>query len=94
MVGLPNRPFTAGKGGRGRGSPRLPSMEVIRAVSSPQTKAPAPSWISRSKSEAGAENILAQQAVFPRLPDGGLSRLHGDGVLGPDVDVALVAPMA
>ena len=29
-------------GGRGRGMPRLPSMERIRAVSSPQTKAPAP----------------------------------------------------
>ena len=41
-VGCPNRPFTAGKGGRGRGSPQLPSMEAIRAVSSPQTKAPPP----------------------------------------------------
>ena len=42
MVGLPNRPLTAGNGGRGRGSPRLPSIEVSRAVSSPQTNAPAP----------------------------------------------------
>ena len=38
----PRPPFTAGKGGRGRGIPRLPSMEFSRAVSSPQTKAPAP----------------------------------------------------
>ena len=42
-VGLPNNPLTAGNGGRGRGSPLLPSIDVRRAVSSPQTKAPAPS---------------------------------------------------
>ena len=33
----------AGKGGRGTGIPRLPSIEASRAVSSPQTNAPAPS---------------------------------------------------
>ena len=32
----------AGKGGLSRGMPRLPSMDAMRAVSSPQTKAPAP----------------------------------------------------
>ena len=41
-LGLCQSPAMAGKGGRGRGIPRFPSMEVIRAVSSPQTKAPAP----------------------------------------------------
>jgi len=50
-LGLPQRPLTAGNGGRGRGSPRLPSIEVMRAVSSPQTKAPDPMRISRSKSK-------------------------------------------
>ena len=51
IVGLRYRPLTAGNGGRGRGSPRLPSIEVIRAVSSPQTNAPAPrrSWMSKLK---------------------------------------------
>ncbi len=47
LVGLPQRPLTAGNGGRVRGMPRLPSMEAISAVSSPQTKAPAPSLILR-----------------------------------------------
>ncbi len=47
--GWPKRPFTAGNGGRGRGMPRRPSMLAIRAVSSPQTKAPAPCLISMSK---------------------------------------------
>ena len=51
MVGTPNRPLTAGKGGRGRGSPRCPSMEVISAVSSPQTKAPEPRRSSISKAK-------------------------------------------
>ena len=49
-LGLPQRPETAGNGGRGRGSPRWPSIEVMSAVSSPQTKAPEPMRISRSKS--------------------------------------------
>ncbi len=49
-VGFPNSPDSAGKGGFGLGIPLWPSIDVIRAVSSPQTKAPAPSitWISRS----------------------------------------------
>ncbi len=42
-VGLPHRPATAGYGGRGRGVPRRPSTEAMSAVSSPHTKAPAPS---------------------------------------------------
>src|SRR4030042_1563282 len=45
FVGLPHNPDIAGKGGRDRGIPRLPSMEDIKAVSSPQTKTPAPSLI-------------------------------------------------
>src|SRR5512136_1963226 len=42
IVGLPQSPDNAGKGGRVRGMPLLPSMLPIRAVSSPHTKAPAP----------------------------------------------------
>ena len=34
-VGPPQRPTTAGKGGRIRGMPRLPSSDSIRADSSP-----------------------------------------------------------
>ena len=36
------RPLTAGNGGLARGMPRLPSMDAMSAVSSPQTNAPAP----------------------------------------------------
>ncbi len=43
MVGFWKSPATDGNGGRGRGMPRRPSTEAMRAVSSPQTKAPAPS---------------------------------------------------
>src|SRR5208283_2810719 len=48
FVGLPQRPFCAGNGGRGRGRPACPSRDAISAVSSPQTNAPAPSTISIS----------------------------------------------
>src|SRR5579885_3721036 len=43
LVGFPHSPFCAGNGGRGRGLPASPSRDAINAVSSPQTKAPAPS---------------------------------------------------
>ena len=42
VVGWPNSPATAGKGGLMRGLPRRPSSEFISAVSSPQMYAPAP----------------------------------------------------
>ena len=42
VVGIPNTPAAAGNGGLMRGLPRLPSIEFIRAVSSPQMYAPAP----------------------------------------------------
>ena len=42
FVGLFHNPETAGYGGRGLGVPRCPINEAINAVSSPQTKAPAP----------------------------------------------------
>src|ERR1035437_1572617 len=45
LVGLPYRPFCAGKGGRGRGRPDWFSNDAMRAVSSPHTKEPAPSTI-------------------------------------------------
>src|SRR5215217_9668553 len=41
-VGLFHKPRVTGYGGRERGSPRLPSIDSISAVSSPQTYAPAP----------------------------------------------------
>ena len=44
LVGHSQRPLTAGNGGRIRGMPRRPSIEAMRAVSSPHTKAPAPSF--------------------------------------------------
>src|SRR3974390_2967965 len=46
LLVLLQSPFWAGKGGRGRGRPASPSNEAISAVSSPQTKAPAPSTTS------------------------------------------------
>ncbi|MPN39609.1 hypothetical protein SDC9_187137 [bioreactor metagenome] len=41
-VGLSNRPCSTVRGGFTRGMPRLPSMEAVSALPSPQTNAPAP----------------------------------------------------
>ena len=43
QVGNPQSPLSTGNGGFGFGSPIWSSSEAISAVSSPQTKAPAPS---------------------------------------------------
>ncbi len=48
-VGFPHKPEVVGNGGRVRGVPLLPSIEAMRAVSSPQTNAPAPTFIFTSK---------------------------------------------
>ena len=50
FVGLPQYPLSAGNGGFVVGSPLNPSIECIKAVSSPHTNAPAPYLISISKS--------------------------------------------
>ena len=65
IVGLPQRPLTAGNGGRGIGMPRLPSKDCSRAVSSPHTKAPAPSRISMSN-EKSVPRILSPRRPYSR----------------------------
>jgi hypothetical protein len=42
FVGFSNKPFSAGNGGLGVGIPLFPSIDLIKAISSPHTKAPAP----------------------------------------------------
>ena len=93
-VGLPSMPFCTGNGGRWRGSPILPSTERISAVSSPQTKAPAPRTMSMSKEKPGAQDVLAQQAQLARLAQGDDQVLDGQRILVADVDDALGAPVA
>src|SRR5690606_34304962 len=63
LLGLPQTPFTEGKGGRGCGSPRPPMIEEINAVSSPQTNAPAPTRTSRSNEKSLPRMFL------PRSPN-------------------------
>ncbi len=48
-VGLSHKPASTDCGGLVRGMPRLPSIEYCSAVDSPQTKAPAPSFIKISR---------------------------------------------
>ena len=89
-LGLSHRPLTAGNGGRGRGSPRLPSMEVMRAVSSPQTKAPEPMRISRSNSKSVPMMFLPSRPYSAGLVDGVLPAAPRPADTRPAVDVALV----
>ncbi len=80
-VGNPQSPLSAGKGGRGRGTPRLPSIEEMSAVSSPQTNAPAPMRISMRKSKGDSKMFVpnspmrraCRMAVLRRLMARGYS---------------------
>ncbi len=69
-VGLPNRPLTAGNGGRGRGMPRRPSMLWISAVSSPQTNAPAPILMMISRSKPLSRMLSPERPYCAGLDDG------------------------
>src|SRR5207248_3137721 len=61
-VGFPNKPTFTGNGGLFRGSPRLPSIELNKAVSSPQMYAPAPRRNSTSKGKPDP------RIFFPSIP--------------------------
>ena len=81
MVGLAQRPCSTVRGGLVRGMPRLPSMEAVRALPSPQTKAPAPwfTWSRKSKplprifSPRRPKSSALAMAVFRRLTARGYS---------------------
>ena len=89
IVGLPNKPLTAGNGGRGRGMPRRPSMLWISAVSSPHTNAPAPILITISRLKSVPRMLWPSKPIGLGLGQGRLQPLDGQRVLGPDVDVGL-----
>src|SRR5512139_455838 len=64
-VGLPQSPATAGNGGRTLGMARLPSMDSMRAVSSPQMNASVPKLNSMSKSKP-IPNTFGPRKPFSR----------------------------
>ena len=64
-------------------------MEAMSAVSSPQTKAPAPSFTLIIEIETFAEDVLAEEPALLRLLDRKVQPLHGKRILRPDVDVAV-----
>ena len=61
-VGFAQRPFSTVRGGLVRGMPRLPSMDAVSALPSPQTNAPAPRLMRISK-----ENSVPRM-FSPRSP--------------------------
>ena len=61
----------------------------MSAVSSPQTKAPAPSTSSMSKLKPHPRMFVAQNAVLPGLLDGQIEPMHRQRILGAHVDDAV-----
>jgi hypothetical protein len=64
-------------------------MEAKSAEDSPQTKAPPPRLIRRSKLKAGAHDVITQQAEFAGLFDGQGDILDSQGILVAHIDVAM-----
>ena len=65
--------------------PRYPSSEAISALSSPQTKAPAPMRNSMSKLKPLPRMFSAQEAALAGLRQGDRHVLDGDRILGADI---------
>ena len=74
------------------GSPTRPSMEAKRAVSSPQTKAPAPRLIWTSKVKARAQDVFAQEPQAPGLFDGDSQVLDRQRIFHAHIDITLAGP--
>ena len=65
-------------------------MEAISAVSSPQTKAPAPSLILMLKIKSLTENIFSQETFVPAPVQWRLSDVHRQGIFRADIDIAFI----
>ena len=88
-VGLPNRP---GLDGIGRTGPRHAALafDAVHQGGFLAADEGAGAHLDDDvEVEAAAQDVLAQQAVFLGLGDGGLQVLDGQRVLGADVDVGL-----
>ena len=89
MVGLSNRPLNRRERGLGLGLAALALNGVHQSGFLAAHESAGAQTDVDIKVEIGAENVLAQQAVFASLINGDLQALHGDGVLGADIDIAL-----
>ena len=89
LVGLPHRPFCAGYGGRGRERPgRAFQRADQRGLFAADEGAGALDQFD-VEVEAAAQDVLAQQAVLPRLLDGDVEPVHRQRIFGAHIDDAL-----
>jgi hypothetical protein len=86
-VGLPHKPLLAGKGGLGRGMPRSPSMEAIKAVSSPQTKAPAPSLTLIFSPKSLSKSLSPRKPLSSACFKSKAQPVHRQRVFGANIDI-------
>jgi hypothetical protein len=84
-------PDCAGNGGRGLGVPRLPETELINAVSSPQTNAPAPRRRSILKLNGVLHNICPSKPSFSACLMAIFNRLIARDIQ-PHIDISLRCP--
>src|ERR1700692_2047434 len=77
MVGWPKAPLTAGNGGLILGHPFLPSRDDRSPVSSPQIYAPAPRWITMSKSKPDPWMFLPRSRAAYASTRAPLKMRHG-----------------
>jgi hypothetical protein len=88
-VGQPHRPDSAGKGGRGRGWPRLPFDGGDQRGFLAADKGAGAQPDLDVEAEVGAADALAQHPAFSACLMAVLEALDGQRILGAHVDVAL-----
>ncbi len=72
--------------------PRRPSSDASKAVSSPQTKAPAPSFTERCKRKSVLSTRSPSRPRSSSLRQGLADPLHRQRILGPNIKDAFVGP--
>ena len=71
-----------------RGTPRLPSSDSISADSSPTSYAPAPVWVTMSKSTPVPKMFLPRKPLRVGVGDGLLDDLEQVAILAAQIDEA------
>jgi hypothetical protein len=89
IVGLPNRPLTAGKGGAGTRHAAFSLDAVDQSGLFAANERPRPHLDQDLQVDARAEDVVPQQVVRFGVGDGRLEPLDGQGIFGPKVHIGL-----
>ncbi len=89
LVGLPHRPFCAGKGGRGRGRPACAFEGRNQRCFFAAYKRSGAFHHRDVELESTPKDVLPEHSIFPRLFDRAIQAMHGQRILRTHINDAL-----